>query len=1366
MKQQIHSLLMLGCCLLYATILQAQTPVAHYNFSGNAKDISAFANHAAANGTMLSADRFGWSNSALGFDGEQGGLTAPNGAHLNSATASVAFWINVTDIPGQGEVYIVTHGGWQERYKVSLPDHGKLIWTTNSTVDGISDMDAGDGNELQEGVWTHVVFVHDGTKDKIYMNGMLVNEKDVTGDLNNSTNPLGIGYNTIDVGNYFNGFIDEVMIFDVALTEMEIADLYGLQNTPPSADPGIVAAYPFDGNGMDASSNNNIADIASASLTTDRFGFGNSALEVNESEVYAAHSDYLNSPEVTIGFWVRPNTLPGTGEVYLMSHGGWQERWKISLPSHGKPVFTTHSGGACCSDMDAGDGNELQVGVWSHYTFVHDGGKNKIYLNGALVAEKDVTGDLDPTTYPFGIGFNPIDGGSYFDGAIDDIAIVNYALNDLEIAAAYAAQTTFPGTPTNLVAHYSLNGDGTDETQFGNQASLDMDAVPAHNRYGWGSNALSGAATADNSSAWQSDYTTISFWVNPNSFPGTGEAYLLSHGGWQERWKISLPNHGKPVFTTHSGGMCCSDMDSGDGNELQIGVWTHVVMVHDGTKDLIYMDGVLVNEKDVAGALDRTIHPFGIGYNPIDNDNWFDGAIDDVQLYNEALDAQTIADLYDAQNQAPAVTGDLVADYAFSGNGRDGTAYSNHASAPQLTTDRFDKANMAATINGIAGITAANSPQLNSPNTTISFWANPNSLPGSGEMYLLSHGGWQERWKISLPNHGKPVFTTHSGGTCCSDMDSGDGNELQIGTWTHLVMVHDGSKNYIYVNGSLANEKDITGDLDNTTHPLGIGYNPIDNDNWFDGALDEVQIYDVALDAGQIADLYAAQSMPPATSDDEPPCPPLNLAAEVEFNNISLSWYPAEDNVEVVAYNVYLDGAQNKTTTSTSDYFEALTPLTEYEFGVTAVDAAGNESLRTTLRVTTGPDQTPDITPPSVPGNLMGNPSFNSVLLSWDASTDDTQVDGYIVWVDGDYYDSLAANVLSVLVTGLNPQELYSFEVGAFDLAGNLSDLAELTISTTEPLQTAEPGLVAHYPFDGDANDATPYMNHGVIGGDPVFEVPDHPHGGGMNIKFDGVMDSVLAPNAVQLLSDFTTVSFWIRVDGQNAQDAEAYVIDFGHWDQRWKISLPQHLKIVWTTNSENIQFPNFISDMDSGDGNELVMGFWWYVTMVHDGEDDIIYVNGIEANRKPAAGTLNATARPLAFGGNPIDGGQYFEGALDNVKIYNRALSGEEIEQLYNTGSIVGTDERNLVDAFIESVFPNPTANELTIKHQLPADGELILRVFDMEGRQVDALRLSQGDVSTGQFTLNASGYAAGMYSLNFVIAGKSIGSLKFNKN
>jgi hypothetical protein len=361
-------------------------------------------------------------------------------------------------------------------------------------------------------------------------------------------------------------------------------------------------------------------------------------------------------------------------------------------------------------------------------------------------------------------------------------------------------------------------------------------------------------------------------------------------------------------------------------------------------------------------------------------------------------------------------------------------------------------------------------------------------------------------------------------------------------------------------------------------------------------------------------------------------------------------------------------------------------------------------------------------------------------------------------------YDSVSGSTLTKLITGLEPQTLYSFEVAAFDLAGNLSDKAELTISTTEPLDTGEPGLVAHYPFEGNGNDATAYQNHGVVSGNPVFETASHPQASGQNIKFDGDQDSVLAPNAVQLLSDYTTVSFWVRVDGTNIQDAEAYVIDFGHWDQRWKISLPQHRKIVWTTNSNNTQFPNFISDMDSGDGNELVQGVWSYITMVHDGTSDLIYKDGVLVNSKPASGKLNATARPLCFGNNPIEGGQYFIGALDEVKIYNRAITAEEAANLYNNGS-TGTEELQLVHQYVEELYPNPATAVLNVRHQLPANQGLLLRVFDLQGRQLDAVRLSKSEVASGQFTLQVGHYPKGMYALNFVLGGKNLGSVKFEK-
>ena len=137
---------------------------------------------------------------------------------------------------------------------------------------------------------------------------------------------------------------------------------------------------------------------------------------------------------------------------------------------------------------------------------------------------------------------------------------------------------------------------------------------------------------------------------------------------------------------------------------------------------------------------------------------------------------------------------------------------------------------------------------LNSANTTVSFWVKVNALPVTGEAYLLSYGGWQERLKISVPSHGKVVFSTNNVGTGNSDMDAGDGNALPIGVWKHVVMTHDGVNDKIFIDGVKKASKAVTGNLKSTVNPLGIGYDPIDNGGFFNGAKVYIYFYIVNID--------------------------------------------------------------------------------------------------------------------------------------------------------------------------------------------------------------------------------------------------------------------------------------------------------------------------------------------------------------------------------------------------------------------------------------------------------------------------------------------------------------------------------------
>lgn len=1370
MKKFYNWMLPLGIFLWLAHGALAQDPIARYSFSGNANDLSGNGHHAAIHAANLTTDRFGAANSAIAFDGVQSKLTVPNSIDLQTESITISFWVRPSSIPGSGEVFLMSHGGWQERWKISVPNHGKPVWTTNSTG-GISDLDSGDGNVLFPNQWNHVVFVHDGTKDRIYFNGVKTAEKDAVGALNATQYPLGIGYNPIDNANFFHGSIDDISIYDYAATDVQIADIYELESDAPTIPNGPVATYPFSGNFND-SSYGNTANGKFVSFVPDRFGVGQSAVKFNgsSSELVADNSSTLISPWTTVAFWINPSELPANGEAYIASFGGWQNRWKISLPPHGKLVWTVNAVQGI-SDLDAGDAGILQTNTWTHVAVVHGLSEDLIYINGVLVASKLAGGALNSTTEPLGIGFDPIDGGSYFNGAIDEFTIFNEALNATNINSLYLAQAG-GGLPTvDKVLDLDFAGDAQDETQYKNHGNVKFASL-GYDRFGYANNAMTiknnDEVTVPNSVQYNSPYTTVSFWVNLNSIPATGEVFLLSHGGWQERWKISLPSHGKPVWTTNnSGGI--SDMDSGDGNALVAGTWTHVVMSHGPDSDKIYINGELANEKAVGGEMNSTKYDLGIGFNPIDGANFIDGSIDEVQLYNRELTAIEVSLLYDDQSTAPAINSELVAQYTFAGNGNDQTRFRNNAdvAGAQLSVDRFGRNNHSMNFGTGTEVTADNSVQLNSEFTSVSFWVNPNTIPANGEAFLLSHGGWQERWKISLPTHGKPVWTTnHSGGI--SDMDSGGGNELIPGEWTHVVMVHDGTKDYIYFNGEEVANKDVVGTLNATTHPLGIGYNPIDGGNYFDGNIDDVEIYNFALSAEDVADLYALQSQSPVITDTEPPVAPVNLAASVSFTTVYLTWNASTDSGSGLSgYNVYQDGNIIGTTTSTDFTVEDLAPLTFYDFGVSAVDNAGNASVTNSITVQTDMDQAPDITPPTVPTGLSVTPGATSAVFSWEASTDDTGVAGYVVFVDGVYQDTTDGDATGLFIGGLDPSTLYTFEVYAFDFAGNDSEIAFITASTTEPIETGEPGLVAHYKFENNTNDSTPYNNHGVAGGDPVYEVvTNRPNASGMAIKFDGDQDSVLVPNAVQLISDYTTVSFWIRVDGQNLSDAEAYLMSFGSWQERWKISLPQHLKVVWTTNGNNAQFDEFISDMDSGDGNELTLGFWWYVTMVHDGTDDIIYLDGQEVNRKPVNTKLNSTALPFGIGNNPIEGGQYFNGAMDEIKIYNKSLTAEEIQSLYENGTTTGTFDPQEVHKYVQLVYPNPTANELRVDHSFAQGAQLMVRLFDLQGRQVGHQKLNEQTNINGQIILNVSHLQPGMYQANFVMDGKNLGSLPFIKN
>ncbi|MFS0953892.1 fibronectin type III domain-containing protein [Enterococcus durans] len=190
--------------------------------------------------------------------------------------------------------------------------------------------------------------------------------------------------------------------------------------------------------------------------------------------------------------------------------------------------------------------------------------------------------------------------------------------------------------------------------------------------------------------------------------------------------------------------------------------------------------------------------------------------------------------------------------------------------------------------------------------------------------------------------------------------------------------------------------------------------------------------------------------------DLESPSIPQNLLVEsVTSDTVSLSWDASTDNIGVVGYRVYRDKQLVQEVQGEQFTDTGLTEDTEYTYEVRAFDAAGNQSeasnevfARTSVSV--------DDEAPTIPLNLkVENVTTDTVSLSWGASTDNIGVAGYRVYRDKQLVQEVQGEQFTD--TGLTEDTEYTYEVRAFDAAGNQSEASNRINVRTK-------GIVDHKP--------------------------------------------------------------------------------------------------------------------------------------------------------------------------------------------------------------------------------------------------------------------------------------------------------------
>jgi hypothetical protein len=211
-------------------------------------------------------------------------------------------------------------------------------------------------------------------------------------------------------------------------------DSTALATTVSTAPPaGPVAAYAFDeGTGTTArdSAGTNHATLNRATWTTSGHasrGLALNGVDQNASVPDAAALDLTTAG--TIEAWVRPTTVVGQRSLLTKESPTGLSYQVQPVGSGGRPsaAFNTGSG-----DLRMNAGSALALNTWSHVAVTLSGTIARLYVNGAQVASRTVSGTLAQTSGVLRIG-GAATFGDWFAGTVDDLRIYNRALSQLEI---------------------------------------------------------------------------------------------------------------------------------------------------------------------------------------------------------------------------------------------------------------------------------------------------------------------------------------------------------------------------------------------------------------------------------------------------------------------------------------------------------------------------------------------------------------------------------------------------------------------------------------------------------------------------------------------------------------------------------------------------------------------------------------------------------------------------------------------------------------------------------------------------------------------------------------------------------------------
>lgn len=741
----------------------SQNLVAYYPFNGNANDQSGNGINPTYIGTgvTLTTDRFGNANKAYYFDGTPGPNYSTTGSYMRmpstnlpTTNRTVSLWFyttNVSNMPG-----LLGYGG-------NGSCGTTLLMGLNCTGSGQYWVQGHCGanpaaytyTTAPVNNWYHWVLTISGSNQNIYVNGEL---KSTANTFSGSTATAGVDfalgaithtnglspYTDANVG-FFQGKLDDVRIYDAAMTDAQVLDLY--------TNESMVAYYPFNSNANDESGNSNNSTYigTGVTLTADRFGSANKAYYFDgaDGSYIRIPADNFPTTNRTISFWF--NADPFSNGPTPVSYGGNSCNSSCFLVLLNRPSNNAYNvSGHCNASNIAATYASPPVGEWKHWVITIDGATQKIYIDGAL--KQTANNYIGPTfvngksfvigglLYPDGTTVYVDAGGSgYFKGKLDEFRIYNNPMTDAQVLSLYKNESGVP------VAYYPFNGNANDESGNGyngvvSGATLTSDRFEQTGKAynftfnGTSSDKIQVAGTSGLN--FTSGGFSVSGWFRFTGTAGAGNNYPIfsKHNcGEQSGYIVMLYNDKITFWMAGAGGYSYLSTPE----SYTDGKWHHVAAVYDGANRYIYIDG----QQKISDAFAYTV-PNGAnwalgGYNGCNGG--FNGKVDEIRVYNHGLTSAEILQQYKSES-----TG-LVAYYPFNGNANDESGNGNNGTpvnGPTYVNNRFNVTGMAIQMNATPAryVTVSNNPSIQiSNNLSISVWVKRISLNTIDE--IVNKGG-------------------------------------------------------------------------------------------------------------------------------------------------------------------------------------------------------------------------------------------------------------------------------------------------------------------------------------------------------------------------------------------------------------------------------------------------------------------------------------------------------------------------------------------------------------------------------------------------------------------------------------------------